>query len=494
MAQQVARKPNVMAQMIQMAVLCALLVIPSAVRCADPDDLVDIARVGVEQDWPLIVIAFGGVLLTFVTATIVLRAMVRKKTAALELEIDVHKQTEASLLKSEEETRLLLDVNEQLKKSLSDILDTLPSVIARVDRDGVVDLVNQRFVQFSGVSAEAAYGMKLESLIPHFAPQLQQIASVIDKQLPVTNSIIQQRSGKVLSYYSLQIYPLCGEGSLMAVIRIDDITEHVRIEEMMVQTEKMMLVSGLAAGMAHEINNPLGAILQHAQNIERRVSGEIAANQKAASEVGVSLELVREYFKKRGIFDFIAHIRSAGMRASDIISNMLQFSRRSESGIETVDLLMLIDKVLELAATDYDMKKKYNIRQIDIQRSYAPDMPPVKVIVTEMEQVLLNILKNAAQALSVSMISEPKIVLRTSISADMAVIEIEDNGPGMDEATRLRIFEPFFTTKEVGVGTGLGLSVAYAIVTKGHHGAIEVQTRPGEGCCFSIKLPLQERI
>lgn len=494
MAQQVARKPNVMAQMIQLAVLLALLVIPAAVRCADSDDLADLARVGVEQDWPLIVIVFGGVLLTFVTATIVLRAMVRKKTAALEFEIDVHKQTEASLLKSEEETRLLLDANEQLKKSLSDILDTLPSVIARVDHDGVVDLVNQRFVQFSGFSAEAAYGMKLESLIPNFAPQLQQIASVIDKQLPVTNSIIQQRSGKVLSYYSLQIYPLCGEGSLMAVIRIDDITEHVRIEEMMVQTEKMMLVSGLAAGMAHEINNPLGAILQHAQNIERRVSGEIAANHKAALEVGVSLELVREYFKKRGIFDFIAHIRSAGMRASDIISNMLQFSRRSESGVESIDLSMLLDKVLELAATDYDMKKKYNIRQIDIQRSYAQNLPPVKVIVAEMEQVLLNILKNAAQALSVATISEPKIVLRTSISADMAIIEIEDNGPGMDEATRLRIFEPFFTTKEVGVGTGLGLSVAYAIVTKGHHGAIEVQTRPGEGCCFSIKLPLQERI
>jgi signal transduction histidine kinase len=75
----------------------------------------------------------------------------------------------------------------------------------------------------------------------------------------------------------------------------------------------------------------------------------------------------------------------------------------------------------------------------------------------------------------------------------MAVLEIEDNGPGMDEATRMRIFEPFFTTKEVGVGTGLGLSVAYAIVTKGHHGTIEVRSQPGEGSRFVVSLPVQGR-
>ena len=75
----------------------------------------------------------------------------------------------------------------------------------------------------------------------------------------------------------------------------------------------------------------------------------------------------------------------------------------------------------------------------------------------------------------------------------MILIEIEDNGPGMDEATRLRIFEPFFTTKDVGLGTGLGLSVAYAIITKGHHGSIEVQSRTGEGSCFTIMLPLRGR-
>ena len=279
-------------------------------------------------------------------------------------------------------------------------------------------------------------------------------------------------------------------GELTIIGMAHDVTERQRVEEIMTQTEKMVMISGMAAGMAHEINNPLGAILQNAQNIERRVSANIPANLKAAAEVGVSLDLVRAYLEKRGIYDFIGHIRTAGMRASDIISNMLHFSRRGETGVEDVNLSALIDRTLELAGTDYDMKKKYDFRSIELRRDYTTDMPPVKLMVTEMEQVLLNVLKNAAQALSDPVVQRPPcITLRTQFSNGLVVIEIEDNGAGMDEVTRLRLFEPFFSTKGTGVGTGLGLSVAYAIVTKGHRGSIEVRSRPGKGSCFVITLP-----
>lgn len=380
----------------------------------------------------------------------------------------------------------------QNKKDLLDILDTFPSIIVRVDRDGQVDLVNRRFEQFSGIVAADAIGVQLSVLIPQFAGQLQRVAEVISSQIPLTNARVQLGSGADLRYYSLQIYPLNSDVSGMAVIRIDDITEQVRIEEIMAQTEKMIMVGGLAAGMAHEINNPLGAIMQHAQNIERRVSRRIEANQKAADEVGVDLDLVRAYLEKRGIFEFISHIRSAGVRASSIINNMLHFSRRSETRVEAVDLSIMLDRALELAASDYDMKKVYEFHKIKLIRNYAVDIPPIMMTWLDMEQVVLNILKNAAQALSQVVIGQtPSINLRTGLDGDCAVIEIEDNGPGMDEATRLRVFEPFFSTKEVGVGTGLGLSVAYAIVTNGHHGTIDALSRPGEGCCFVIKLPIQ---
>jgi PAS domain S-box-containing protein len=287
--------------------------------------------------------------------------------------------------------------------------------------------------------------------------------------------------------------PHVDENGVMTVIGMShDITERLRIEEIMTQTEKMIMVSGMAAGLAHEINNPLGAILQHAQNIERRVSADIPANLTAADEVGVSLDLVRAYLQKRGIFEFIAYIRTAGLRASGLISNMLHLSTRSNSGAAYVHLAALLDRTVALAGSDYDMKKKYNFSGIDIQRFYAADLPPVLMVEVELEQVLLNILANAAQAMAgAGMTRSPQIVLRTRQCDEMVVIEIEDNGPGMDEATRGRIFEPFFTTKDVGIGTGLGLPVAYAIVTKGHHGLIEVMSQPGKGSCFAIKLPLQ---
>jgi PAS domain S-box-containing protein len=384
---------------------------------------------------------------------------------------------------------------EQHKKALVDILDTLPSSIVRVDREGRIDLVNRSFEQFSGIPAAAAYGERIEELAPQFAEQFHAIHQVIDAQMPLKFEKIACAKSDNNYYFSLELYPLDSEKGKMAVIRIDDITEHVRIEELMLHTEKMTMVGGLAAGMAHEINNPLGAIMQNAQNIERRVSKDISANLEAAARIGVSLDQVRAYLELRGINEFIGHIRTAGMRASEIINNMLHFSRHGEPRIEAVDLSEMLDRTLELASSDYDMKKRYNFRNIEIVKDYSPEMPPVSMIVQDMQQVVMNILKNAAQALSNSTRPvPPRVIVRTYQFRKAAVIEIDDNGTGIDEAVRPRIFEPFFSTKEVGVGTGLGLSVAYAIVTKGHGGVLRVRSIPGEGSCFIIQLPLQEKV
>ena len=108
----------------------------------------------------------------------------------------------------------------------------------------------------------------------------------------------------------------------------------------------------------------------------------------------------------------------------------------------------------------------------------------------EFEQVIINILKNAAQAMAESGTQEPIINLKAYCEDAMAVIKVSDNGPGMNENTHKRIFEPFFTTKEVGVGTGLGLSVSYTIITQNHKGLFTADSTLGEGACFTIKLPL----
>jgi len=258
---------------------------------------------------------------------------------------------------------------------------------------------------------------------------------------------------------------------------------------MMVQTEKMLSVGGLAAGMAHEINNPLGAILQGSQNILRRIAPDMPQNRAVADALGIDLNQLNRYLQERGILRFLEGIREAGTRAAKIVADMLSFSRRSEARFAPVDLEDMLETVLRLAASDYDLKKKYDFKRIVIERDYDPALRLVYCDKTEIEQVILNLLKNAAQAMAEEGTASPTITLRTLREPDYALIEVIDNGPGMDDKTLKRIFEPFFTTKEVGAGTGLGLSVSYFIVTEQHNGRLSVMSKPGQGSRFSIRLP-----
>jgi len=263
---------------------------------------------------------------------------------------------------------------------------------------------------------------------------------------------------------------------------------------MMVQTEKMLSVGGLAAGMAHEINNPLGAILQGSQNILRRIDPSMTQNRAAAEAAGIDLDRLHRYLERRGIPRFLEGIREAGTRAAKIVADMLSVSRGGESRFAPVEVEDLLETVLRLAASDYDLKKKYDFKRIAIERDYDPARRLVYCDKTEIEQVILNLLKNAAQAMTEEGTPSPTITLCTRYEPDYVLIEVVDNGPGMDEKTLKRVFEPFFTTKDVGSGTGLGLSVSYFIVTEQHNGRLSVRSKPGQGACFSIRLPLRREV
>jgi two-component system NtrC family sensor kinase len=293
-------------------------------------------------------------------------------------------------------------------------------------------------------------------------------------------------------YADIMIYPLEVDGMQGAVIRVDDVTARVRLEDTMVQTEKMLSVGGLAAGMAHEINNPLSGMLQNAQNILRRIDPVLPQNLAAAEACGVDLPRLHAYLETRGVLRFIEGIRQSGERASTTVADMLNFSRQSDSRLVPTRLETLVDRTVGLAAHDYDLRKKYDFREIQIVREFEADLPEVLCAATEIEQVLLNLLRNASQALRLNHPppQPPCITLRLKHAAPFVRLEVADNGPGMDEETRKRVFEPFFTTKEVGVGTGLGLSVSYFIVTNHHHGTLRAESAPGRGACFILHLPV----
>ena len=273
-----------------------------------------------------------------------------------------------------------------------------------------------------------------------------------------------------------------------------DITERKRMEEMMIQSEKMLSVGGLAAGMAHEINNPLAGMIQTAQVVTQRLraGAGIPANLKAAEAAGISMESIEQFMEARNIHKMLGNITESGHRVSEIVTNMLSFARKDDAAVSSHYLNDILDKTIELSSTDYNLKKAYDFKQVKIIREYDANPPLVPCQSSKIQQVLLNILTNGAQAMQGAGTPDPVFIIRTYVdtAGNMACMEIEDNGPGIDDETRKHIFDPFFTTKPEGVGTGLGLSVSCFIITENHNGEMSVESSPGAGAKFIMRLPL----
>ena len=319
--------------------------------------------------------------------------------------------------------------------------------------------------------------------------------SIKDK-LPIfeiQHRITNQKTNKIRTVYVKCTHSRNKKGDLVrSVGMIHDITERVKIEDIMIQTEKMQSVAGLAAGMAHEINNPLSIITQGIQNSLRRLDPNNSTNREIAKKAGIDGVKMYDFLEERKIITFLTAGKNAVDRAADIVKNMLLFSRKSGSTIVTTDLSELLEHTINLGASDYDMQKKYDFKFVDIKKEYDPDLPCVNCCPNEIEQVLLNLFKNALQAMEEIEAEEytPQFHVRLIKEPDFARIEIEDNGPGIPEDVKNQIFEPFFTTKPAGVGTGLGLSVSSMIITQNHNGTFEVESEHGKGTKFIIRLPI----
>lgn len=388
----------------------------------------------------------------------------------------------------------------QFQEYLNNIINSMPSALVTVDNQLVIQQCNSEAARLASTTHEAPYeashktmiGQPMAEALPFLQSCLPDIKTTFDEQsIQRVEKLPVEIDGKS-SYMDLIIYPLSGDDHAEAVIRIDDITQRLKLEEVMVQTEKMMTVGGLAAGMAHEINNPLGAVIQGAQNIRRRISVDLPANQHTAQQHHVDLQELNAYLEDRGINRFLDNIQDAGLRASTIIRNMLKFSRQDKPVLSPTNLEELLENTVELAASDLNWLSEFDFMRIRVDYDLDPELLEIPCIASELQQVLLNLLKNAAHAINQrnDKTELGRIRITTRREQQQAVITLADNGCGMTEEVRKRIFEPFYTTKDVGVGTGLGLSVSYFIITTHHKGTLSVTSTPEQGSEFILRLPL----
>jgi signal transduction histidine kinase len=262
----------------------------------------------------------------------------------------------------------------------------------------------------------------------------------------------------------------------------------------LIQSEKLASLGQLAAGMAHEINNPLAYVMNNLAVLRRDMQAtlEVLNTYRKGCENLASLaqDLVAEaarmeeaidlpYIQKNFGRDFEAALQGL-QRVRDIVGNLRDFARLDEADFKAVDLNVALTSTLEMA--------RYEIRQKDIQvDTQFQTLPLVHCHPSKLNQVFLNLLMNAVQASP----SGAVITLRTHApSEEMVEVEVEDQGHGIRAAHMPHLFEPFFTTKPVGQGMGLGLSVSYGII-RDHGGTIEVDSTPGHGARFRVRIPRQ---
>jgi len=375
------------------------------------------------------------------------------------------------------------------KDFLDNIISSMPSMLIGIDKDYKINEWNVKASEITGIPEEKALGKDLRYIIESHI--IQNALTSCDKENSVVKmdrvkGLINGRNDLILE---VLIYKLDENIKDGYVLILSDISERIHLQEMMIQNEKMISVGGLAAGMAHEINNPISGILQGVQNIKRRLSPDFAKNIAAAERFDIDLIKLNDFLDDRKIDLFLDGIEESGFRAANIISNMLQFSGKSAGERKQIILKELIERVYELASNEFDLSKKVDFKKIQVDMSKVEEDIMLHCVDTEIEQVLLNLVINAAHAVFSHRKDDGRINFITKRKDDKIFIEVEDNGPGIDETLKTRIFEPFFTTKEAGEGTGLGLSVSYFIIKEHHGGDIYVSTGEMEGTRFTIILP-----
>jgi len=251
----------------------------------------------------------------------------------------------------------------------------------------------------------------------------------------------------------------------------------------LIHSEKMASLGELTAGIAHEIQNPLNFV-----NNFSDVSKELLDEMKEAMEKG-DTEEAKEIMQD--VIDNLEKINHHGQRAGDIVKGMLQHSRTSTGQKELTDINELCDEYLRLAYHGLRAKdKSFNAK---FETNFDPSLPKINVVPQEIGRVILNLINNAFYAVSERKKLnepgyEPEVIVSTRKERDKVEIKVKDNGTGISEKIKEKIFQPFFTTKPTGSGTGLGLSLSYDIVTKGHGGELKVETKEGEGTTFIIQL------
>jgi two-component system, NtrC family, sensor kinase len=348
---------------------------------------------------------------------------------------------------------------ERLKDFSENIVGSLNVGVMAVDHEGKIESWNPPLERMVGVPRERALGRPLsEVLSPELLTEIEARAAG-DHPSILYKFPLEANGGQTL-IVNVSVTPLVDKNGarLGRLLLLDDVTQREQLEDKLVQTEKLTSLGLLAAGVAHEVNTPLAVISNYIQMLAKQLPGDDSRQQ-------IIEKIVKQTF-----------------RASEIVNNLLNFSRTGAAEFTEINLNEVIEETLTLVA------HPFRLARVNVRKNLNTALPAVLGSSNRMQQVFLNLFMNARDAMP----NGGMLEVRTAAQNGSVDVEITDTGMGIPRELLNRIFDPFFTTKSTGKGTGLGLSVSYGIV-KEHSGTIEVRSTPGKGTSFRLEFPVSKK-
>ena len=378
----------------------------------------------------------------------------QERTATLEEEITQHRETTKRLRISE--------------SYINDILRSMPLMLAGLDKDCNIVQWNSRAEEISGTKAEDAIGNNLWEVYPTITVQPQQVEQAREQNRTITVKHCQRGQ----YHFDITIYPLGEQSETGIVVLIDDVTQQILAENMLIQRDKMSSMGELAASMAYDINTPLRAILDDVD----QVLAKIEQTSAEAPEV----ELLRD-----------ATVR--GQQVAAVVSNLLAFANSRGGEKKLCDITNIIDYSIELAQDILSEASGLRFRDIEIKRRYADNLPEIPCYAAELQQVFLSLFRHSCHALgSVERDNfTPTISIEVQEAYSTLWVRVQHNGRGISIQEQQFIFEPFFNnqTGEESDATSR-LSFSHFIITEQHRGEMAITSDVNVGSTFHIQLQL----
>ena len=357
---------------------------------------------------------------------------------------------------------------------LSAVLDTAVDGIVTIDGRGIVQSVNAAVEDMFGYTAEELIGHNVNTMMP--SPYREEHDRYLERYLQTGEAQIigigrevegRRKDGSTFPL-ELAVSEVEFPGRRLFTGIVRDISERRRMEAQArlrlretAHTSRLLELGEMTSGIAHEVSQPLAAIVGYAAACIRMV-------ESGAPDMPL-------------LTDTLEQIRNQGRRAGDIVQRMRQLTRKEEVQRRPIDLGTALEEVLVLVAHELRSAR------VRVKRELDRHLPPVDADLVQIEQVLLNLVRNAIEAMSLEPEGARTLGLRTYTSGpDEVAVEVSDTGRGLDEAVRARIFDTFYTTKDSGVGVGLSIS---RTIAEAHGGRLGVASEPGQGATFSLTLP-----